>query len=108
MELNKTIHSIHITLVEKSGICMCYIHLHTICRLMEVLRDQAGGINTYLPDVMTISMISTRDKTTRHATAIDPEVNTFHRALASIAVLAQCFGLLPVYGVTAPSAQSLR
>lgn len=78
---------------------------HRICRLMEVLRDQTGHTETYLPDVMTISI---QDKSDRHAAVTDPEVNIFHRYIASIAVLAQCFGLLPVHGVTAPSAQSLR
>jgi hypothetical protein len=72
---------------------------------MEVLRDQTGRIETYLPDVMTIS---TQDKSDRYTAVSNPEINSFHRALASIAVLAQCFGLLPVHGVTAPSAQSLR
>ncbi|XP_023708030.1 gustatory receptor for sugar taste 64f [Cryptotermes secundus] len=79
--------------------------MYIIKRLMEVLRDQTGHTETYLPDVMTISI---QDKSDRHAAVTDPEVNTFHRAIASIVVLAQCFGLLPVHGVTAPSAQSLR
>jgi hypothetical protein len=76
--------------------------------LKEVLRDQAGGVKTYLLVVMTISTISTRDKSDRQATVTDLDINTFHRALASIVVLAQCFGLLPVHGVTALSPQSLR
>lgn len=35
-------------------------------------------------------------------------VNSFHRAISSEIVTAQCFGLLPVLGITAPNAASLR
>ncbi|XP_069700808.1 uncharacterized protein [Periplaneta americana] len=34
--------------------------------------------------------------------------NSFHRAMSPVIVTAQCFGLLPVQGVTGPSAKSLR
>ncbi|PNF40292.1 hypothetical protein B7P43_G05776 [Cryptotermes secundus] len=35
-------------------------------------------------------------------------VNSFHHAVSSEIVTAQCFGLLPVLGITAPNAASLR
>jgi hypothetical protein len=35
-------------------------------------------------------------------------VNSFHHAISSVIVTAQCFGLLPVLGVTGPTAANLR
>jgi hypothetical protein len=35
-------------------------------------------------------------------------VNTFHHAISSVIMTAQCFGLLPVLGITGPNAASLR
>jgi hypothetical protein len=35
-------------------------------------------------------------------------VNSFHRAVSSVIVTAQCFGLFPVLGITGPNAASLR
>ena len=35
-------------------------------------------------------------------------VNSFHHAISSVIVTAQCFGLLPVVGVTGPNAASTR
>lgn len=35
-------------------------------------------------------------------------VNSFHRAISSVIVTAQCFGLFPVLGIAGPNAASLR
>jgi hypothetical protein len=35
-------------------------------------------------------------------------VNSFHHAVSSVIVTAQCFGLLPVLGITGPNAANLR
>ena len=77
----------------------------TIYRETEAVRGQVKGVTTNLPDVMTLS---TEDKSDRHTTVAHPDVDTFHRAVATIAVLAQCFALLPVHGVMASSTQALR
>lgn len=38
----------------------------------------------------------------------EENVNSFQHAISSVIVAAQCFGLLPVLGVTGPNAASLR
>jgi hypothetical protein len=38
----------------------------------------------------------------------EENVNSFHHAISSVIVTAQCFGLLPVLGITGPNASSLR
>jgi hypothetical protein len=38
----------------------------------------------------------------------EENVNSFHRAISSVVVTAQCFGLLPVLGITGPNAASVR
>jgi hypothetical protein len=38
----------------------------------------------------------------------EDNVNSFHRAISSVIVTAQCFGLLPVLGITGPNAATLR
>jgi hypothetical protein len=58
-----------------------------------------------MPDVMTIS---TQNKNDSLAAVAQPDSTSFHRIVASIIVMAQCFALLPVHGVTAPSPQALR
>jgi hypothetical protein len=52
--------------------------------------------------------LSTKDMTDRHIAVTHPGGDTFHRAVAAITVLAQCFALLPVDGVTAASVEALR
>jgi hypothetical protein len=77
----------------------------TIGREMVAVRDQTGGVTANLQDVRTVT---TEDNSTRHAAVAHPDTHSFHRAVSAIAVLAQCFALLPVHGVTASSAQGLR
>jgi len=49
------------------------------------------------------------DLTIMNAVTLNEEnVNSFHCAISSVIVAAQCFGLLPVHGVTGPNAASLR
>ena len=38
----------------------------------------------------------------------DKNVNSLHNAISSVIVTAQCFGLLPVVGITGPNAASIR
>jgi len=38
----------------------------------------------------------------------EKNVNSFHHAISSVIVTAQCFGLLPVVGITGPNAASIR
>uniref|UniRef100_A0A0U5AXB0 Gustatory receptor n=1 Tax=Reticulitermes speratus TaxID=60591 RepID=A0A0U5AXB0_9NEOP len=38
----------------------------------------------------------------------EENVNSFHHAISSVVVTAQCFGLLPVLGITGPNATSVR
>jgi hypothetical protein len=38
----------------------------------------------------------------------EENVNSFHHAISSVIVIAQCFGLLPVIGITGPNAASIR
>jgi hypothetical protein len=38
----------------------------------------------------------------------EKNVNSFHHAISSVIVTAQCFGLLPVVGITGPNAASVR
>jgi hypothetical protein len=77
----------------------------TVHRKMGLVRIQAVGATTYMPDVTTVS---SQDKNERGTTVAEPDISSFHRIISSIAVLAQCFGLLPVRGVTCPSPQALR
>jgi hypothetical protein len=72
---------------------------------MVAVRDQTGAVTTNLPDVRTVS---TEEQTARHTAVAHPDTHSFHRAVTIIVVLAQCFALLPVRGVTASSAQGLR
>jgi hypothetical protein len=36
------------------------------------------------------------------------ELDSFHRSFSSVIVIAQCFGLMPVYGITGSSASFIR
>jgi Trehalose receptor. len=38
----------------------------------------------------------------------EENVNSFHHAISSVIITAQCFGLLPVVGITGPNAGSIR
>jgi len=38
----------------------------------------------------------------------EKNVNSFQQAISSVIVTAQCFGLLPVVGITGPNAASIR
>jgi hypothetical protein len=38
----------------------------------------------------------------------EKNVNSLHHAISSVIVTAQCFGLLPVVGITGPNAASIR
>lgn len=76
-----------------------------IDREMEAVRSQTRGVTTNLPDFRTVS---TEDKNITHAAVAHNDAHSFHRAVSAIAVLAQCFALLPVHGVMASSAQGLR
>jgi hypothetical protein len=77
----------------------------TIDREMEAVRGQTRGVTTNLPDIRTVS---TEGNSTRHAAVVHPDTHSFHRAVSAVVVLAQCFALLPVHGVTASSAQGVR
>jgi hypothetical protein len=49
------------------------------------------------------------ESVTMNTVALTEEnVNSFHRAMSSVIVTAQCFGLLPVIGITGPNAASIR
>ena len=76
-----------------------------IDREMEAVRGQTKVFTTNLPDFRTLS---TEDKSTGQVAVAHPDAHSFHRAVSTIVVLAQCFALLPVHGVMASSAQGLR
>jgi hypothetical protein len=38
----------------------------------------------------------------------EKNVNSFHHAISTVIVTAQCFGLLPVVGIAGPNATSIR
>ncbi|XP_021936077.1 gustatory receptor for sugar taste 64f-like isoform X2 [Zootermopsis nevadensis] len=56
-------------------------------------------------EVMTISP---QEEIHGHAAVADSGLSSFHRTIAPLTVMAQCFALLPVHGVTAPSPKALR
>jgi hypothetical protein len=50
----------------------------------------------------------TESVTMNTVTITEENVNSFHHAISSVIVTAQCFGLLPVIGITGPNAASIR
>jgi hypothetical protein len=49
------------------------------------------------------------DSVTMNTVALTEEnVNSLHHVMSSVIVTAQCFGLLPVIGITGPNAASIR
>ena len=80
-----------------------HILCYTIDRETDGVSVQTGGVTTNLPHVR-----AAEDKSIRDAAVAYPDAHSFHRAVAPIVVLGQCFGLLPVHGLTSSSTQGLR
>jgi len=57
---------------------------------------------------MTIFFEEAESVTMNTVTVNEKNVNSFHHAISSVIVTAQCFGVLPVVGITGPNAASIR
>jgi len=57
---------------------------------------------------MTRFFKESKSVTINTVTLNENSVNSFHHAISSVIVTAQCFGLLPVVGITGPNAASIR
>jgi hypothetical protein len=57
---------------------------------------------------MTIFFEEAESVTMNTVTVNEKNVNSFCQAISSVIITAQCFGVLPVVGITGPNAASIR
>jgi hypothetical protein len=77
------------------------------------VNSECGHLQEFMDSLSTTIAIKTEDKMiTSELVEYKKESMckpvSFHRSFSSVIVIAQCFGLMPVSGITGPSASFIR